>query len=92
MEKPLKSLSVSAGTSVVKLSDSIFANLKTGNDVELVAVGAYSVNQMNKALAIARGKFSQSGKNIAWYSYFSETPGKTDGKTLTGLCTRVIFV
>jgi stage V sporulation protein SpoVS len=87
-----KILSVSSETPVVKLADAIFATLKDLDDIYLVAIGSYAVNQMTKALCIASGKFIQKGKQIAWYSYFEDIEGRKDDKTLTGIKTKVFFM
>lgn len=87
-----KILSVSSATPVVKLADAVFATLKDSEEIYLLAVGGYAVNQMVKALCIASGKFLQKGKRIAWNSFFEDIAGRKDDKVLTGIKTKVFFI
>jgi stage V sporulation protein SpoVS len=53
-----KEIRVAGKTPVAQLSGSILKSIETGFDVELRAVGASAVNQMYKAIAIARGSLA----------------------------------
>ena len=60
-------LKVSAKTNPNKLAGSAVKNMQEGKHVDIVGVGAGAVNQAVKALAIARGFVSSTGKDL----YFS---------------------
>ncbi len=56
---------VKSNTPVKTLAASITTCLiKDGNDVTVRAIGAGAVNQMYKALAVARGQIAVSGKDL----------------------------
>lgn len=61
----MEKFKVSSKTDSAKLAGAIAGAIREGNDVEMQAVGAGSVNQAIKATAIARGFLSPSGIEIA---------------------------
>ncbi len=63
----MEKFKVSSKTDSAKLAGAIAGVIRGGNDVEMQAVGAASVNQAIKATAIARGFLSPSGIEIAMY-------------------------
>lgn len=66
----LAELKVSADSNPSSVAGSIAKNIQERNRVELVAIGAGAINQMNKAVAIASGYVAPNGISlgvkIAW--------------------------
>lgn len=82
--KEVKSLMVSAGSPVRELAGSILKSYDTscGGEIELRAIGAGSVNQMYKALAIARSMFAQRGNDLYIKPGFDEAEIKGEKRTV----------
>lgn len=70
MTKSVVELKVGAGSNPASVAGSIAKNIQERNRVELVAIGAGAINQMNKAVAIASGYVAPNGialgVKIAW--------------------------
>lgn len=58
-------LKVGAGSNPASVAGSIAKNVQERKKVELVAIGAGAVNQMNKAVAIASGYVAPNGISLA---------------------------
>jgi len=85
-----KELTVSSSTNTIKLADSIYKTLLEGHRIVLTAAGHYAINQMTKALAIARGKLLQKGRSIVWYTYFEDAEGRETHEHITVMRTRIV--
>lgn len=57
-------LKVAGKSSVKAVAGSIVKSFEDGNDVEMYAIGASAVNQMVKAVAMARGFMSTKGYDL----------------------------
>lgn len=68
----MEKFKVGSKTDSAKLAGAIAGAIREGNDVEMQAVGAGSVNQAIKATAIARGFLSPSGIEIAMVPSFRD--------------------
>lgn len=80
MEK--KKIKVSAKSPVPQLAGSIVISIENGDNVELRACGASSVNQMYKACAAARGTLASKGKDLFIKPGFDETTEDGVEKTI----------
>lgn len=60
----IKKINVSGKSPVPQLASSIVHSLETNEDVEVRAIGASAVNQMYKALSVARGTIALKGKDL----------------------------
>lgn len=76
---PVKTLATSIGTCLIK----------EGKEVTVRAIGAGAVNQMYKALAIARGQVAVSGKDLLIKPGFDTI--NDNGETKTVMIAKVIL-
>ncbi len=65
-------LKVSSKSVPSKVAGAIASIYRTGGDVEIQTVGAGSLNQAIKAIAIARGFVAPSGKNLVCIPAFTD--------------------
>lgn len=65
-----------------RLAEAIYKTLLEETPFEVQAIGAGAVNQAVKALAIARGKMAQGGRDISFIAGFRDIPDlrKDDGE------------
>lgn len=82
-------LVVSARTNTHTLAFRITREVLEKKQVTLTSGGSHAVNQMVKALAIARARLLEKGLDIKWATYWQDVPGKRDGQTLSLLQTRL---
>lgn len=87
--KEYKQIRVSAKSPVPQLAGSIVISIENGDDVELRAVGASSVNQMYKAMASARGTLAAKGKDLFIKPGFDEI--KEDGYEKTVMIAHIVI-
>lgn len=70
MGNEIVELKVGAGSNPASVAGSIAKNIQERKKVELIAIGAGAINQMNKAVAIASGYVAPNGISlgvkIAW--------------------------
>lgn len=84
-------LRVSAKTNPNSLAGAITGVIRKGEkEVDVVVVGAASLNQLTKAVAIARGYVAPSGINLAMVPSFTEV--EISDKERTALNISVIVV
>lgn len=89
-QQPTKKLMVSGGSPVTSLAGSIVKCYDSGErNIELRAIGASSVNQMYKALATARGIFSQRGLDLTVKPGYANT--EIDGKKRTVMLAKLVI-
>lgn len=84
-----KRIRVSSKSPVPQLAGSIVISVENGDNVELRAVGASSVNQMYKAIASARGTLASKGKDLYIKPGFDEI--KEDGCDKTVMIAHIII-
>jgi stage V sporulation protein S len=65
-------LRVAGGSNSSKVAGALFKYLEEGNDVSLIGMGAGAVNQMVKAVAIARGIAAPHGYNLSCIPAFRD--------------------
>lgn len=73
---------VSATTTVQSLSGSISYCIENNENVELRALGASAVNQMYKAIAVARGNVAVQGKDLFIRPGFADFTENNETKTV----------
>jgi stage V sporulation protein S len=83
MSKTVVELKVGAGSNPASVAGSIAKNIQERNKVELVAIGAGAINQMNKAVAIASGYVAPNGISIA--SKIAWTNIEIDGESKSAI-------
>ena len=83
---------VAATTDPTRLASSIMFRLKEEGRADLVAVGARSVNQAEKGIAIAEYFASQEGKAIIERPRFGEFVQPSDGQEKSCLIFRLDLV
>ena len=76
-------LKVSSKSIPSKVAGAIASIYRTGGCVEIQTVGAGSLNQAIKALAIARGFVAPSGKNLVCIPAFAAV--EVEGEDRTGI-------
>jgi stage V sporulation protein S len=74
-------LKVAGKSSVKSVAGSIVKSFEDGNEVEIYAIGASSVNQSVKAIALARGFMSAKGYDLYVAPGFSNTTIDGEEKT-----------
>jgi stage V sporulation protein SpoVS len=85
-------LQVSRTTNVKKAADAIFTNVNQAHSVTIITVGEKALNQMTKALCIARGELATRGKNLAWFSGFKTITGRNDGESISAIKTTLFLM
>ncbi len=65
-------LRVAGGSNTSKIAGAIFKYLEEGNEVSLIGMGAGPVNQMVKAIAVARGMAAPHGYNLSCIPFFKD--------------------
>ncbi len=78
-------LQVGRASNVKKVADAIFTNAMKFPTVTIQTVGEKALNQMTKALCIARGDLAARGQNIAWYSGFRTIQGREKGEQISAI-------
>lgn len=74
----LMQIRVSSKSNPLKVSTVIANRIKEGKQIEIQAIGAYTVNIATKAIVLARGFLSQYGMNlISIPSFYLTTIGDT---------------
>ena len=76
-------LKVSSKSIPTKVAGAIANILRLSNEVEIQTIGAGSLNQAVKAVAIARGFLAPSGKNLVCIPAFSDIT--IDGEERTAI-------
>lgn len=74
-------LKVSSKSNPNKVAGAIANVFRTNNEVEMQTVGAGSLNQAIKAVAIARGFVAPSGKNLVCIPAFTDITIDGEEKT-----------
>ena len=77
-----KQIRVSGKSPVPQLAGSIIKSIEEGFSIEVRAVGASAVNQMYKAIAVARGTLASKGKDLLIKPGFSEIAESGNEKTV----------
>lgn len=83
-------LITSSKTNPNKLAGAIAENLKNTNTVEIQSVGAGSLNQSIKAIAIARGYLAPMGKDLVCVPTFSNVMIEGESRTAIKLILKVL--
>jgi stage V sporulation protein SpoVS len=60
--------------------------------VSIQTVGEKALNQMTKALCIARGDLASRGLNVAWYSGFRTIEGRERGEQISAIETTLFRI
>lgn len=84
-----KIIKVSGHTSSKQLAGCICNCIDNKESVELRAIGAGAVNQMYKALTIARGNIACSGRNLLILPGFQDVV--EDGEAKTAMLAKVVL-
>lgn len=79
MNDDVRILKVKSGANVQSLAGCIAACVNKGETVELHAIGAGAVNQMTKAVIIARSYVAVTGRNLAVVPGFGTVKGEENG-------------
>ena len=74
-------LKVAGKSNVNSVAGAVARNLEEGKKVSLVAIGAGAVNQMVKAVAIARGMVAQAGQDLYFTAGFVDEMIGNEKKT-----------
>lgn len=85
-------LQVSRTGNVKKVADAIFTNALKFPSVTIQTVGEKALNQMTKALCIARGDLASRGIIIAWHSGFKSIEGREKGEPISAIETTLFRV
>lgn len=83
-------LITSSKTNPNKLAGAIAEHLKNSNTVEIQSVGAGSLNQSIKAVAIARGYLAPMGKDLVCVPTFSDVIIEGESRTAIKLILKVL--
>lgn len=89
MNDEVRILKVKSGANVQSVAGCIAACINKGESVELHAIGAGAVNQMIKAVIIARGYVAATGKNLAVIPGFGTVKGEENGDR-TMITTKIV--
>jgi stage V sporulation protein S len=81
-------IKVKATSPVAQTASCVVERIKEGEECELRAIGASAVNQMYKALAVARGKIAVTGKDLFVRPGFHESKNP-DGTAVTAMVAKV---
>jgi stage V sporulation protein S len=79
---------VSAKSNPSSVAGSIVKNYNEGKEVSLIGIGAGSINQGVKAVAIARGFIASQGVDLAMIPAFTDTV--VDGEDRTAMVYHII--
>lgn len=84
-------LITSSKTNPNKLAGAIAKALKNDNTIEIQSVGAGSLNQSIKAVAIARGYLAPMGKDLICIPIFSNITIEGESRTAIKLILKVLY-
>lgn len=84
-------LITSTKTNPNKLAGAIAENLKNSNTIEIQSVGAGSLNQSIKAVAIARGYLAPMGKDLICIPTFSDVVIEGETRTAIKLILKILY-
>ena len=79
----MESLKVSSKSEPKSVAGAIAAILRTGEPVEINAIGAAAVNQVGKSIAVARGYVAHNGIDLICVPAFSQID--VDGQEKTSI-------
>lgn len=82
-EQSVQVLKVSSKSDPKKVAGAIAELIRSEQNVEVHVIGAGSINQATKALAIARGYVAPNGYDLAYVPAFHEA--EVDGETRTSM-------
>lgn len=88
MGKETIQLKLAAKSNPSSVAGSIVKNMNEGKTVELIGIGAGSLNQGVKAVAIARGYIAPQGIDLAMIPAFVDT--EIDGESRTAVVYKII--
>lgn len=77
--KPTYTCKVGGKTDPVKLATSIQLSLRSGNNVEILAMGKEAAFMASKAVCISQGFAEQNGLKICWKPSYKTVIGDEDG-------------
>jgi stage V sporulation protein SpoVS len=90
VNKEVKKIFVSGKSPVPQLAGSIVKTFEEGYAVEARAIGASAVNQMYKAITVARGTLATKGKDLLIRPGFDET--SEDGVEKTVMIANLVIM